>query len=160
MIASAREQDFGGSEMTDTSAKAPWHLWLVGLIALLFNAMGAFDYVMWMAKGPAYLVKAGMTPAQIALYQGVPLWVVIVWAVGVFGAAVASLLLLLRRSLAWRLFALSLAAFLIYTLYIYGIAHGGAAMGQGMAITSAVIAALLLFFAWYARAMSVRGVLR
>jgi hypothetical protein len=33
-------------------------------------------------------------------------------------------------------------------------------MGQQMAITSAVIAGLLVFFSWYSWFMSVRGVLR
>jgi hypothetical protein len=146
--------------MTEASAKAPWHLWLVGAIALLFNAMGAFDYLMWMIEGPPYLAQGGMTPAQIALYQNMPFWAVAVWAVGVFAAVIAALLLLLRRRLAAPLFALSFVAFLLYALYIYGIAHGGAAMGRGMEIMSAVIAALLLFFTWYARTMAERGVLR
>jgi hypothetical protein len=33
-------------------------------------------------------------------------------------------------------------------------------MGRAMAITSAVITALLVFFMWYARLMTRRGVLR
>jgi hypothetical protein len=27
--------------MTDMTIKTPWHLWLVGVIAVLFNAIGA-----------------------------------------------------------------------------------------------------------------------
>ncbi len=50
--------------------KTPWHLWLVGVIAVLFNAIGAFDYVMSMAQGASYMASAGMTQAQIAHYQG------------------------------------------------------------------------------------------
>jgi hypothetical protein len=37
---------------------------------------------------------------------------------------------------------------------------GGAIMGRQMAITSAVIAGLLVFFSWYSWFMSGRGVLR
>lgn len=146
--------------MTEASAKAPWHLWLIGVIALLFNGMASFDYLMWLMKGPAYLAQGGMTPAQIALYQAMPLWAVAIWGIGVFAAFVAALLLLLRRRHATPLFAASLVFFLLYSLYIYGIAHGGAAMGRSMAIMSVVIAALLLFFTWYARSMAARGVLR
>ena len=32
--------------MTDVQVKTPWHIWLVGLIALLFNSIGVFDFVM------------------------------------------------------------------------------------------------------------------
>ena len=146
--------------MTNAPMKTPWHLWLIGVIALLFNAIGVFDFVMYMAQGAKYLTSAGMTPDQIAHYQQMPGWMTLVWAVGVFGAFLASILLLLRRKLALPVFVLSLAAFLVSLLYTYVLTNGGAVMGQQMAITSAVIAGLLVFFAGYSRFMGVRGVLR
>jgi len=146
--------------MTDALLKTPRHLWLIGVIALLFNSIGVFDFVMSMARGAEYQASAGMTPDQIAHYQGMPSWMLVVWAVGVFGAFLASILLLLRRKLALPVFVLSLAAFLISLLYTYVLTNGGAVMGQQMAITSAVIAVLLVFFSWYSRFMAVQGVLR
>jgi hypothetical protein len=145
--------------MTDAPMKTPWHLWLIGVIALLFNAIGVFDFVMNMVQGPKYLASAGMTPDQIAHYQQMPGWMTLVWAVGVFGAFLASILLLMRRKLALPVFVLSLAAFLVSLLYTYVLTNGGAVMGQQMAVTSAVIAGLLVFFAGYSRVMGVRGVL-
>ena len=146
--------------MTDVPVKTPWHAWLVGVVALLFNAIGVFDYVMNLAQGPKYLASAGMTPEQIAHYQQLPAWMMAVWAVGVFGAFVASILLLLRRRAAFAVFALSLAAFLINLLYTYVLTNGGTLMGRQMAVTSVVITVLLVFFAGYARAMAQRGVFR
>jgi hypothetical protein len=29
--------------MSDIKIKAPWHLWLIGVVAVLFNSIGAFD---------------------------------------------------------------------------------------------------------------------
>ena len=52
--------------MNDAKLKAPWHLWVVGIIAVLFNGFGAFDYVMSMTQGVGYLSSMGMTPEQIA----------------------------------------------------------------------------------------------
>ena len=146
--------------MTDAPMKAPWHLWLIGVIAVLFNAIGVFDFVMSMAQGARYQASAGMTPDQIAHYLGMPAWMTVVWAVGVFGAFLASIFLLLRRKLALPVFVLSLAAFLVSLLYTYVLTGGGAIMGQQMAIASAVIAALLTFFSGYSRFMAARGVLR
>ena len=140
--------------------KTPWHLWLIGVIALLFNSIGVFDFVMSTARGATYQASAGMTPDQIAHYRQMPGWMTVVWAVGVFGAFLASILLLLRRKLALPVFVLSLAAFLVSLLYTYVLTNGGAVMGQQMAIMSAVIAGLLVFFARYSRVMGVRGVLR
>ena len=146
--------------MTTSAMKTPWHLWLVGIVALLFNAIGVFDFVMSMAQGAAYQASAGMTPDQIAHYQEMPGWMTVVWAVGVFGAFLASVLLLLRRKLAGPVFVLSLAAFVVSLLYTYVLKDAGAIMGRQMAIASAVIAALLVVFAWYSRFMTMRGLLR
>ena len=146
--------------MTGSTVKAPWHLWLVGVIAVLFNAIGVFDFGMSMAQGPKYMASAGMTPDQIAHYQTMPAWMTMVWAVGVFGAFSASILLLMRRKRAFAVFVLSLAAFLVSLLYTYVLTDGGAIMGRQMAMTSAMIALLLVLFSAYARWMGARGVLR
>ena len=146
--------------MTNASVKTPWHIWLVGLFAVLFNFIGVFDFVMSMFQGAKYLASAGMTPDQIDHYQQMPSWMMFVWAVGVFGALLASILLLLRRKQALLVFIVSLAAFLVSILYTYVLTNGGDVMGRQMAITSAVIAGLLIFFSWYSRAMAQRGELR
>jgi len=146
--------------MTDASVKTPWHVWLVGLIAVPFNFIGVFDFVMSMAQGATYQASAGMTPDQIAHYQQMPGWMMVVWAVGVFGAFLASILVLLRRKQAWLVFILSLAALAVSLLCTYVLTDGGAVMGQEMAIASAVIAALLVFFSWHAWFVTLRGVLR
>ena len=146
--------------MADAPAKTPWHLWLVGVIAALFNAIGVFDFVMSRAQGAAYLASAGLTPVQIAHYMGMPVWMTLVWAIGVFGALGSSILLLLRNQSAFPVFVLSLAAFLVNLLYTYVLTNGGSVMGPQMAVTSAVIAILLALFSGYSRWMAARHVLR
>ncbi|HEX7151363.1 MAG TPA: hypothetical protein VF618_07725 [Thermoanaerobaculia bacterium] len=94
--------------MSETTVKAPWHLWLIGIIAVLFNSIGVFDFIMAMAQGATYMDKAGMTPEQIAHYEGMPAWMTVVWAIGVFGAFLASILLLMRRKAAFPVFVVSL----------------------------------------------------
>ena len=146
--------------MTNPPLKTPWHLWLVGVIAVLFNFIGVFDFTMSMAKGAEYQASAGMTPEQIAHYQQLPGWMMVVWAIGVFAAFLASILLLMRRKLSLPIFILSLGAFLLSLLYHYVLSDGGAVLGQDMMVASAVITALLVFFCWYASFMTKRGVVR
>ena len=140
--------------------KTPWHIWFVGVIAVLFNAIGVFDFVMSMAQGSSYMASVGMTPAQSAHYQEMPTWMTAVWAVGVWGAMLGSVLVLLRNRLAFLVFAVSLAAFLVSLIYTYALTDGGEIMGGQMAMTSVVITALLLFFIWYSWLMTKRSVLR
>jgi hypothetical protein len=52
--------------MTETTVRAPWHLWLVGIVAVLFNFIGVFDFVMATAQGAEYMAKAGMSPQNAA----------------------------------------------------------------------------------------------
>ena len=142
------------------TTRTPWHLWLVGVIAVLFNAIGAFDHVMSMAQGESYMASVGMTPAQIAHYLEMPVWMKADWAIGVWSAMLGSLLILLRNKLASPVFAVSLAAFLISLLYTWVLTDGGEIMGPQMAITSVVITVLLVVFMGYSWLMTKRGVLR
>ena len=96
----------------------------------------------------------------LAHYQAMPAWMLAVWAIGVWGAMLGSVLLLLRNRLAFPVFAVSLAAFLLSLVYTYLLTDGGEIMGRQMTMVSGVITALLLFFICYAWLMSKRGVLR
>ena len=146
--------------MTDMTVKTPWHLWVVGVAAVLFNAIGPYDYVRTMLEGAAYLASAGLTPPQIAYYETLPVWVHAVWAVGVWAAIAGAVLLLLRRKLAMPVFAVSLCAFALNMLHTYALSEGGRIMGQRMMTTNVLIAAVLAFLIWYSWMMGRKGVLR
>ena len=160
--------------MTDTTSmttRTPWHLWVVGVIAVLWNAYGGYDYTMSMTQGATYMAASGMTPDQIAYYDTMPVWMTAVWAIGVWGGVLGSILLLLRNKLAFPVFIVSFAAFLMSLLYVYGLSDAGKVMGfmmkDGVKVASSmiiimnvVIAAGCAFFTGYAWMMSKKGVLR
>jgi len=146
--------------MAIPTGKTPWHLWLVGVLAFLFNAYGGYDYVMTVSQGESYMAGVGMTADQIAHVRDMPAWMTADWAIGVWGAILASVLLLLRRKLAGPVFIVSLAAYLISLFYTYVLTNGGEIMGQTVMIMNAVIAAVLVFLVWYSLTMTRRGVLR
>lgn len=149
--------------MADTSTpltKTPWHLWVVGVISLLWNAVGALDFTMTQLKNEAYL-KA-LTPEQLAYVYGFPLWAVFVWGLGTWGGFLGSLVLLFRRSFAVKLFGASIVGAVLTNLYSYGLSDGMKVMqnGTGAVIFSAVIFVIAVLLFVYARAMRKRGVLR
>ena len=90
--------------------KAPIHLWIVGLLSLLWNAMGSTDYYMirtrnieWIAQSP------GISPdAMLAWVDSLPIWAQLGWGLGVWMGLAGSILLLLRRGWAVPAYALSL----------------------------------------------------
>lgn len=158
--------------MTDTTKSAvPWHLWVVGVIAVLWNAYGGYDYIMSVTQGATYMAAAGMTPEQIAYYDAMPAWMMSVWAIGVWGGVAGSILLLLRSKLAFPVFAVSLAAFLLSLFCSYVLNDGREIMGFLMVdgekvasplvfIMQGVVGIGCLFFVWYSRMAMKNGVLR
>jgi hypothetical protein len=141
------------------AARAPAHLWIVGVLGIIWNGFGVYDYLMSKLKGVDYFRQMGMTDAQIAFAQGYPVWMNAVWAIGVWGGLLGSVLLLLRRRAAAPVFAASLIAYLVSLFYTFFLSNGRDVMG-GTAPMHAVVLAGCLFFAWYSRAMARKGVLK
>lgn len=101
----------------DGSARTPLHLWIVGGVATLWNAFGAFDYLMTQTRNEAYL--AHFTDPQRAYFDSFPLWMEATWALGVWGGLLGSLLLLARSRHAVAAFAVSLFGLAVSTFYQY-----------------------------------------
>jgi hypothetical protein len=140
------------------TVRAPWHLWVVGAISLLWNAVGAFDYVMTQTRNAAYM--SGFTPEQLAYFYGFPAWVVAAWAIAVWGGVLGALLMLLRKRLAVRVFLVSLIALSATCFYNYGLTNGMEVAGDaGSLAFSAVIYMTALALYSYSLAMQKRGVL-
>lgn len=137
--------------------KTPVHLWIIGVLSLLWNSMGAFDYVATQFKMNFYMSQ--FTPEQLAYFYGFPAWAVAGWAFGVWGAVAGSIGLLLRKKWSIWAFAVSLAGMLVSSIYTLGLSDGAQMMGTGAVIFSVVIWAVAIFLLVYARAMANRGVL-
>lgn len=140
--------------------RAPWHLWVVGGLSLLWNAMGAFDYTMTQTRNAAYL--EGFTPEQLDYFLGFPAWVVFFWALAVWGSVAGSLLLLLRRAPAVPVLAVSFLSMLVVTVQNYLLSETSPAgiMGPEAAAFAGVIFVVALLLWVYAVRIKRAGVLR
>ena len=78
--------------------KTPLHLWIVGVLSLLWNAFGAYDHVMTQFRNAQYL--SVFTPEQMAYFDNATVWFDAVWATGVWFSVLGAILLLLRSRLA------------------------------------------------------------
>jgi hypothetical protein len=137
----------------------PWHLWIVGVLSLLWNAMGAFDYVMTETRNASYMKD--FTPEQLAYFYGFPKWVIATWALSVWGGVAGSIALLLRRRWAVPVFAVSMATMAITFVHNYVLTDGLSVMGgPGGLVFAAVIVAVGVGLLVYARALAGKEVLR
>lgn len=144
----------------DITGKTPTGFWIISGLSLLWNAFGAFDYVMTQTRNPAYLAQ--FTPEQQAYFDSFPLFMEASWALGIWGAVAGSVLLLLRNRHAVTALGLSLVGLLVSTIWQFGLS--GADMtrifGTGpMAMTALIwIVAIALFV--FARKKRAQGLLR
>jgi hypothetical protein len=144
--------------MNETTARTPRHLWVVGVLALLWNAIGAFDYAATQLRYEPYMSQ--FSPEQLAYFYSFPAWSVAAWAVAVWFSLLGSLGLLLRRAWAVWLFGIAIVGMFIAAIHNFLLTDGLAVMGSGGAIFTAVIWAIAFGLYFYARAMARRGVLR
>jgi hypothetical protein len=141
-------------------ASTPWHLWAVGLVSLLWNCFGGYDYVMSMTGNLAWFELMGFGAEEVAWVDGLPTWSKAAWAIGVWGSVLGSLLLLLRSKLAVTAYLLSLAGALVSFLYQMSV-DKPASMSGGMAAIAPVVIMILIVAQWYyARRQAAAGVLR
>jgi len=138
-------------------ARADWKLWVVGIVALLWNSIGALDYVMTQTKNESYMGQ--FTPEQLDYFYGFPSWVVACWAIAVWGAVLGSVLLLLRKRLAEPVFLVALVAMVATTIHNFLLSDGMQVMGSGAVAFSAVIFVVAVGLYLYARNLVRRGVL-
>ena len=139
--------------------KIPFHLWIVGILALIWNGLVAFDFLMTNARNENYL-KA-LPPEQLSYLDNMPTWANLFWAVAVFAALAGSLLLLLRSRFASLAFAFSLLG--NFVTFFYGLFLSPQSIleiGGGVALIFTVSLVLVTLFFWaYSRRMAHIGIL-
>jgi hypothetical protein len=134
------------------------HLWIVGILALLWNAMGAWGYTMTMTKNEAAMSE--YTPEQIEYAYSMPTWAVACYATAVWFGVLGSLLLLLRKRLAAPVFVVSFIAMVATMVWNHILTSARDVMGDSALAFGAAIFVVALLLAIYSRKMCAKGVLR
>jgi ribose/xylose/arabinose/galactoside ABC-type transport system permease subunit len=130
----------------------------VGVAALLWNSVGALDYVMTQTRNAAYM--SAFTPEQLAYFYSFPAWAVAAWAIAVWGGVLGAVLLLLRRRVAVPVFLVSLVAMVLTTIHNYVLSNGLEIFPDaGSKLFTAVIFVIAVALYLYSRALGRRGVL-
>jgi hypothetical protein len=145
------------------SSRAPAHLWIVGVLSLLWNCFGAYDYTMTKMRNTDYIASAmpGVDPnAALAWVDAFPIWVQVGWALGVWLGLLGSVLLLLRSRWAVLSYGLSFVGAVVSLGYqIVGAPPLAGADSPMMKVIPYVIILIALALFLYARAQEKNGVI-
>lgn len=131
-----------------TNTKPSTMYWVISVIALLWNLMGANQYIQQAYKTEAF--KAMYTPEQLKIISDMPVWATAAFAIAVFGGVLGSILLLLRKKLAILLFQISLLGIIVQMIYNFFIAKITEVYGPTAVIMPIMIVVIGLFLVSYA----------
>lgn len=146
---------------TAISPATPKHLWIVGILSLLWNAIGATDYIMSETGNLAWFEMMGLGAEELAWMQSFPVWAVAAWAIGVWGSVAGSILLLMRSRHAVTAYLLSIAGAVVSFAFQFTAANKPASMEGGAALAMPIAIMILIVAQWYyARRQAAADVLR
>lgn len=134
--------------MNDKStASIHWSFWAIGAVALIWNLMGAMNFIMQMNTE----IVATMPESYRTLIENRATWVTAAFGVAVFGGALGSILLLFKKSAAFYVFIASLIGGVVQIIPTISIGKIDSAIGTGVFI---LVAALLI---WYSKFAESKG---
>ena len=131
-----------------------WSFWVIGAIALIWNVMGGINFFVQMNAD----ALAAYSEAERAIVEGRPAWATGTFAIAVFGGALGSLLLLLRKSAACYVFIASLLGVIVTHIHTLDVA-AGSTVDFGPAEILAILMSLVVaaFLIWYSKRAESKG---
>ena len=139
---------------TEQSKPATW-FWVVGVVALVWNAMGVVAYLGTVMMTPE--AREAMTEQQRALLDATPAWATGAFALAVWGGALGSLLLLLRKKLATTVLIVSFAGILVQMFHAFALSNSIEVYGPGGMIMPILVLAFGAFLIWFSRTAADKG---
>lgn len=136
--------------------KTHWSVWVVGAVSLLWHLMGCANYLWQMNMSPDVL--GSMTEAQRAIIVDRPAWATGAFAIAVFGGAIGSIFLLLRKSAALMFFLIALIGVIVSMIPVFSIVNSGVSFSMFEKIMYLGLTPIFgAFLVWFTRIAMRRG---
>ena len=129
-------------------AGVQWSFWLIGAVALIWNVMGGINFLSQMSAD----ALAAYPEVARALVASRPTWATGAFAIAVFGGVLGCLLLLIKKSVAYYLFIVSLLGVIVTNIHTFGVT-ASTEIWVG-SLMSLVVAAFLI---WYSKHAESKG---
>ena len=131
--------------MSALGSSMPVWFRLVGVVAVLWNLIGVWQYLGHVGAVPP---MQPMTAEQQTLAATVPAWVVGAFALAVFSALLASVLMLIGKALARPLFLLALVCIVAQSGWVLLVSNARAVEGNAAFIMPIVITGVGALLYW------------
>ena len=134
--------------MTSTN-KPKAAFWIIAAIALIWNLMGAYMYIIQKYKTEAF--ESQYTPEQLEMVYNMPAWATSAFAIAVFGGVLASIALMLRKKIANQLYLVSLMGIIVQMVYNVFISGAMEVYGPGAIAMPIMVLVIGVFLYMYSK---------
>lgn len=139
--------------MTTNSNKPSKAFWIIGILALLWNLMGASAYLFQTLATDEMI--ANMPPEQQAeMMIEHPAWLTALFALAVFGGVIGCIFFLAKKKFSYYLFLLSGICATIQQVYIL------IDIDLSMYVMPILVILVCLFLIWYSKKCIADGILK
>jgi hypothetical protein len=133
------------------TGKVHWSFWLIGALALIWNAMGVMNFFAQMDPQ----VLATYPQSHRSLIETQPIWSKAGFILSVFGGAIGALLLLLKKPMAYYAFIISLAGTILVMIHTFSSKIDFSPFDIVLTIAMPLIVAG--FLVWYSKSAERKG---
>ncbi|MDE3740404.1 hypothetical protein [Maribacter polysaccharolyticus] len=142
--------------MSTEKVKVPVWYWIVSIIALIWNLLGAMAYL-----SQAFItdeLKATMTAEQVTLMENTPAWATAAFAFAVWGGVLGCIGLLVRKKWAKPVFVISLLGILVQMGYSFFMTNAVEVYGPGQGLAMPIVLILIgVGLVWFATSAQKKG---
>jgi len=132
-----------------TATKPNTSFWIISILALLWNLVGILSFAMNVMMSPEALES--LPQAERELYESSPAWLNFVYGLAVFSGTLGSLLLLMKKASAYRVFLVSLLSILIQMLYSIIFTKSLEVYGPVALVMPSLVTVIAIYLLWYSK---------
>lgn len=141
--------------MTSSANKPATWYWIVCGIALIWNLMGVMAYVAQVTMSPEAM--QALPENERMLYENTPSWATGAFALAVWGGALGSMLLLLRRKLATPILIISLVGIAVQVFHAFFMSNSIDVYGPGGMVMPLMVAIIAVYLVWLSKKATANG---
>jgi len=145
--------------MNNEYSKPPILFWVISVIGLLWNLMGCYnwflEYNYW--KNP--IAREALPETMRGLYDQVPEWTYVIFAIAVITGTLGCIGLLMRKSWATTVFMISLFVIIFQQVYYLVTTDSIEKLGPISFMMPVVITLFAAFLWYYSKKSAAKGIL-
>ena len=138
----------------ELNGKPPTSFYIIGAVFLVWNVIGFMFYLRHAMMTPETLPE-GVDATMLAFMEATPVWATSAYAIAVNLGMLASIMLLLRKSIAMPLYVVSLAGALVLDFDSFVLRDVVAIWGSGAYIVPSAVIIVGVVEIWYTRSVVV-----